>query len=86
MPRQDKYKENHIHIFGRTAERQRQRETLKKQRKRNITFKIVTTITDLSIEMRDTRKMEDIFQVLKDNNCQLRMIYLTKILFKNKWK
>lgn len=64
---------------NKTAERQRQSKTLKIETKRNVTLKVVITITEFSLDTMEARTRKDIIQVLKENNCQLRMRYLVKI-------
>jgi hypothetical protein len=48
------------------------------------TGKTIRMAADLSTEMKAKRKWRDIFQTLKENNCQYQLLYSTKLPFRIK--
>lgn len=55
-----------------------------KQLGKKISFKGVTIrlIPDISVETIEARKYWDVFKILKENNCQYRILYPVTICFK----
>jgi hypothetical protein len=56
--------------------------------KHPITYKVnLIKIADFSTEtLKARRAWKDVFQVLKQNNCQFRLLYAAKLFFKLKEK